>query len=1017
MVFLVLILVASFSSPPGGGGPAVASEGLRPAGALDATQDKPAEEDRFDLAAFHNGLRQRGLTELLELHLKEFPPRNPESLLLLQRQVKLATYADRTLPDEVRRAALEEANRLLEELIAVRTIDPRRHQWRFDLVSSLIDEEAAPFISRVVLLGGNSEDRRELGRRTGRAVSILNTLTEQIAAEYERLDSLPLREYERIDQTGYVDRLETLEGKADYLTLWVLYYDALAREDGDPVRAGRLDILLNRLDEESWLLDTPHEQSHVQAQALLISGMASRLIGHYDLAQRTLARAVGVVQRIGDPAQRRSLAWAALWGTVERSRALRDGGRHQEAITALQTYRQRLAGSADDSFGVRLVLALAERSVHKVLAENARRKGDVPKAKEHQARALAVLLRLARRNAGNRDEIYGTIYDLLGRDADPAKLDAIEQAALMAGLLRDARELQTGATGGSPTSARADKLPVAPTANLLDRVIAIGEAFADDPGAGELMPEVIFNLAVAHQHRGDQAEAVRRFLQVAQDYADFPDAPRAAVLAVQIAYELRSGRGSGRVHLDAPTNVASPLVGDDVGTPPTRGDATKVHQDAPYIEALATLVTRFGGDPAARYWRFFYAQALEDAGRYRTAADQYLLVDPLHERALEAMCFRARSLASALWQESARDAEAVVAIRREASEIFDLLRDFSAQATQRLARASGEQRNELLRLVAESRLIAARTHLLPQLRRPRQALETLAGFEESYPQAKHLAGRVLSIRLRALEQLGRFEEAADVLPQYLEADGDHAAATLQTLYLALSAEVERLQESGRRSEARPRAELAVRLARHIYDWASHSAAGREAGATHRLDTGATVASGAAVASDAPAGRPTVATSDRLEGKIDLRAVKLQLAEALLLNDEPAQARVLFEECGAKGSPPPLKRWATPPPGDARAVMGLAQSLFQLGEYDQALPLFNKLAMALPAEEPLRWKALLRDLQCRSELKHDPRGIIKAIQNQQANPHYTDPKSGGRYATELEGLLRDCRRRTADEHRP
>jgi len=918
-----------------------------------SAQDRPAEEDRFDSAAFHNALRQRGLNELLELHLREFPPRHPESLLLLKRQVKLATYADQSLPEDARYAALHEANNLLEDLIAIRSIDPRRHQWRFELARSLIFEEAEPFIARILLLGGNADDRRQLGHRAARAVSALDTLKKEIETEFARLDAMPIREYERIEQSGRIDRLESVKEESDYLALWVLYYDALARGGDDPVRVRRLEAVLGHFEQESWLIETPHEETHVQAQSLLLAGMACRLLGFDDDADRHLGLAVRVAQRIGDPRERQSLGYVALRGTVERSRALIHKDREDKALAVLRDFRQHVAGSGGDDFRVRLVLAMAERSVHKALAEAARRKGDISKSREHQARATGVLLRLCRSDAGNRDKIYDTLYDLVGRDADPAKLDTIERAALMACLLRDSGQPeQDAATFGRSDPARA---AAESAANLLERVIVIGETVAREKptDAPELIPEIIFNLAVAQSRRGDRAEAVRRFLDVARDYPAFPDATRAAVLAVQTAHELRSDAGS---------------------TAPTVGGAGGVStgQDELYLQALATLVTGRGSDPAARYWQFFYAQALEEAGRFRDAADQYLLVDPLHERALEAMCFRARSLASALARRSTREPEAVVANRREANEILDVLRGFSAKATEAPAQASGERKNELVQLLAESKLITAEIHLLPQIARPSRALETLAGFEELFPQAKRLVGRVLSIRMRACEKLGRCEEAAKLLPRYVSADPAGAGATLQPLYLDLADEIEHLRRSGRQADAKPKAELAAQMARQIYDWAIHRS-------------------------------ETAATRDRPGQGIDLRGLKLQLAEAHLMNDEPAQAKVLFEECGAREA-------AAGKSGDARAVMGLAECFFQMEQYAQALPMFNKLAMELPGGEPLRWKALLRDLQCRDELKHDPRGIIKAIQNQQANPHYTDPESGGRFAPELEHLLRECRRR-------
>ena len=51
------------------------------------------EQRRFDAAEFHEGLRKRGLTKLLALHLKEHPPADEIEAVLLNRDTKLAEYA------------------------------------------------------------------------------------------------------------------------------------------------------------------------------------------------------------------------------------------------------------------------------------------------------------------------------------------------------------------------------------------------------------------------------------------------------------------------------------------------------------------------------------------------------------------------------------------------------------------------------------------------------------------------------------------------------------------------------------------------------------------------------------------------------------------------------------------------------------------------------------------------------------------------------------------------------------
>jgi hypothetical protein len=97
--------------------------------------------------------------------------------------------------------------------------------------------------------------------------------------------------------------------------------------------------------------------------------------------------------------------------------------------------------------------------------------------------------------------------------------------------------------------------------------------------------------------------------------------------------------------------------------------------------------------------------------------------------------------------------------------------------------------------------------------------------------------------------------------------------------------------------------------------------------------------------------------------------------------------------------------------DLRVVLGHAESLFQLGEFAVALPMFNHLAIGLPPEDPTRWKALLRDLQCRTALEQPPEGIIKVIE-QQVSMGWD--LGGATLAAEFETLLRENQRRGAQD---
>jgi tetratricopeptide (TPR) repeat protein len=146
-----------------------------------------------------------------------------------------------------------------------------------------------------------------------------------------------------------------------------------------------------------------------------------------------------------------------------------------------------------------------------------------------------------------------------------------------------------------------------------------------------------------------------------------------------------------------------------------------------------------------------------------------------------------------------------------------------------------------------------------------------------------------------------------------------------------------------------------------------------------------------------------AGSDNASVLFDRDALTLQLAEANLRAGRFRRARELFESLAETQEASTAGRTLT----DSRVVLGHAEALFQLGAFDAALPQFNRLATGLPPSDPIRWKALLRDLQCRTELKEPAQGIIKVIHQQR---HLYPDLGGPELAPVFEKLLWENERR-------
>jgi len=383
-----------------------------------------------------------------------------------------------------------------------------------------------------------------------------------------------------------------------------------------------------------------------------------------------------------------------------------------------------------------------------------------------------------------------------------------------------------------------------------------------------------------------------------------------------------------------------------------------------YRDALELLLTNHADSEPARYWRFYYAQLLDLSSAYQAAAEQYDQVSEEHEHHLVSLFHRTRCLAR-FFQQRAVDTPDQPIAAEERSAFFETRDAFIRGARQSLSAAPTSQEASTLRsMLAESKVLIAEVQILTFTNRPQEALESVARFEELHPDEAGLEGRIWRVRILAYQQLGRLEEAMSAIPQYIASDAANTAATLQNLYLDLVLDLNGLHEPLASDSARNRSDAALVVAQALSTWCEQP--GSE-----------------------------VAPHNR-------RAFTLQLAEATLRSNQLDRAAMLF---ASLASEPTTK--GKPSQQNAPAILGYAETLYRLGDFATALPKFNQLATRLNPDDPRRWQALLRDLQCRNALLHPPAGIIRVI-HQQKRLH---PKLGGaHYAARFEKLLRANERR-------
>lgn len=873
------------------------------------------EDSRLDAAEFRKGLQRRGLTELLELYLNEMPPADPVEALLLEHEIRQAQYADPTRSRAQRRAALLEANGLLERLIAEHPDDLRVFDWRMQLGRSLLYQEAEPFYSSVLYRGGTAEDRRCLADVMERAGRLFETLRAELVRELDRLEEMPVHTYEKLEHSGYVERIEHLEPQADYVDRWVKFYRALAREPNDPARESEFGAVLKDLADASDLLDQPHNLTHVQAQSLLLAGMTARRLGDSVLASRYLDSAVTTVSRINDEYEREDLKWVVHLAMLETVRVYCDSHRFEQAHRALREFGAHLEATIPGDFGLQLVCALAECRVYREQARQARAAGNQRAAERFANMRFESLMKLARQGTTYRDEIYAALSELPAPEAQPEGLRPFEGCARIAKLLNDAAALseeiaKARADGESVGSSKIETLE-SRRGTALDRAIEVAQHFRDtaERVPPELLPEIVYNLGVAYLQRGRRLDAARTFLAVGRDHPRFRQAQLAATVAVQVASEL----------------AEDPSLRD-------RPDIQTL-----YLDALTVLTENFPHGDDARYWQFFLAQLLHDLGRYDEASEAFARVAPGHEFYVHARFLCIRSIAASLREYAAGpEADAEEADRR-VTKVVEAVDAFIESA--KVARSHGFDAAMLQDFLAEAELLAAEALLDMGKEQSARALTRLEEFEQRYPNRSRLIGRVLRVRIVAYEHLGRLREAEQALPEYIRNDPENAGATLQGLFESIRADIDRLRRRGRDEAADRKAESALILARQIHRWASDDPARMSQNQKHAID--------------------------------------LQLAQTLLQAKQYTEAERAFAAYLAVEAP----RLPEGAGHNVRALFGHAEALYQLERYAQALPFFHQVCQSMSPSDKLWFNALLRDLQCRTQLGHPPGGIIKVIRQQ------------------------------------
>lgn len=741
-------------------------EAMGDASAVDRNAPLPAEEQRLGAGVFREGLKARGMTELLELHIKDYPTSNPTTVLLMAREVKLADYANAARTFKERRGAIAEANRILRQLIDEFPSDARRMEWRYTLGSSLLFEEADSFATKILLGMGGEDDRKAIAEIARRALDVTRQMARDISDEYARIDGLTVEQFEDIERTGYLDVLDKYAPSVDYLNVWALFYDALGHPAASPQSTQRLNEVLVALAAKPALMNTPHAISRVQIPALLVAGMTHRRLNDHAKARSYFERAATESDRIVDAKERARVQWAVTLVHVEGIANDREEQLFDEATARLNRLKATEQVKRAEGFGLRLAAALLERSILLARADMSEKAGRKEQAATQRESAVDVLVKLIVSEPEGREEVFAALYGMRESDESDEALDPIEKCALAWGLLRKSE------------SASAEE-----SAKLIARAVAVGEGLvAGKATSSSVMPEAQFQLASAYYKQKNHLAAAKTFLRLAQEFPTHTQSLRASALSVQL------------------------LAQTVEGSPQTAADLREL-----FGNSLRTLIELHPASSQAAYWRFAYAQWLSDEKKFESAAKVYDSIDATHPRFLEALYQRIKVLARLTRDE--QTSEAAGARFSEASAAVEKFEDAAAKS---ISEMPPPQREATQSLRADAQVMVAQAAI--EAGRPQSAIELLKNHEIEFPGEMSLLPAVWRVRFAAFESLGKVDEAASSLAAFARSDPKEAGRALQSIYSRLTEEAEQLHSNRDDDGSRRKFTVAMRVADELVRW-------------------------------------------------------------------------------------------------------------------------------------------------------------------------------------------------------
>ncbi|UCD28111.1 MAG: hypothetical protein JSV03_13600, partial [Planctomycetota bacterium] len=369
----------------------------------------------IDEAVFREGLRQRGLTDLLEQYFQDNPPLNKIDAQMRQREELLEKASQQIIPNHQRESIIDKASDILSKLIEKHPNHPARLRWRYELARDILERKDPTIFDILLLYELPGRDRVKAGKLSRRAIEVLNHLRQQTDAIWQAAEALDETALEQVTVSGALQSVEAIDMQSAFLLSWARLYHALSLEPAEAQPSAVWSDLLAQVTEKYGWIKLPAGRETQQCSALIIAATAARRLGQFNEANDYARQIITSLAQVDNPETRKQLSRASLTAVLEQIRILRDRNRQDDAQKAIKQAHHWAKRTRPDDIQTDLALALTEHSLLTGKLPTATKPTETNHIETFilHHHSLAPLKQLANKSPSHRDALYSILAGAL----------------------------------------------------------------------------------------------------------------------------------------------------------------------------------------------------------------------------------------------------------------------------------------------------------------------------------------------------------------------------------------------------------------------------------------------------------------------------------------------------------------------------------------------------------------------------------------------------------------------------